>query len=61
MAPAARDLGVGTAMVARASELLRDRGIRTCLIDWTVRADFYGRLGYLPWRRYLMYRRSIEG
>jgi hypothetical protein len=50
---------VGTAMVARASEILRDRGVRTCLIDWTVREDFYGRLGYRRWRRYLMYRRAI--
>jgi GNAT superfamily N-acetyltransferase len=55
----ARNRGVGTALVARACELLRDAGTRTCLIDWTTRESFYGRLGYLPWRRYLMSRRSL--
>jgi GNAT superfamily N-acetyltransferase len=59
VAPAAQGMGVGSAMVARASELLRDRGTRTCHIGWVVREAFYTRVGYLPWRSYLMYRKAL--
>src|SRR4029450_1884669 len=41
-----RTAGVGSAMVAWASELLRDAGTRTCHIDWVVRQAFYVWLGY---------------
>jgi ribosomal protein S18 acetylase RimI-like enzyme len=51
--------GVGSAMVARASELLRRAGTRACHIGWVERRDFYVRVGYAPWRRYLMSRRQI--
>jgi beta-N-acetylhexosaminidase len=57
----AQGRGVGSAMVARASELLRDAGTHACQIGWTVRRDFYARLGYAPWRRYLMSRRPLVG
>jgi beta-N-acetylhexosaminidase len=55
VAPDAHNRGIGTAIVARASELLRDAGTRTCFIGWAVRDQFYGRLGYRPWRRYRMF------
>jgi ribosomal protein S18 acetylase RimI-like enzyme len=51
--------GVGSAMVARASELLRLAGTRACHIGWVVRRDFYVRVGYTPWRAYLMSRRQL--
>jgi GNAT superfamily N-acetyltransferase len=51
--------GVGSAMVAHASELLRRAGTRACHIGWVVRRDFYVRVGYAPWRRYLMSRRQL--
>ena len=60
-AEAARGAGVGSAMVARASELLRDAGTRACQIGWTRRERFYGRLGYVLWRRYHMARRRLRG
>jgi beta-N-acetylhexosaminidase len=59
VAPEHNGQGIGTAMVARASELLRDRGTRTCLVDWVVRDAFYGRVGYQPWRHYRMFSRSL--
>jgi GNAT superfamily N-acetyltransferase len=59
VAEAARGAGVGSAMVARASELLRDAGTGVCHISWTEREWFYRRVGYLPWRRYHMARRPI--
>jgi predicted N-acetyltransferase YhbS len=47
--------GIGSAMVAYASEILRDAGTRVCHIGWAVRDRFYGRVGYRPWRRYRMF------
>ena len=38
--------GIGTALVVRASEILRDSGADTCHIGWTVRESFYARGGY---------------
>jgi ribosomal protein S18 acetylase RimI-like enzyme len=61
VAAAARGAGVGSAMVARASALLRDAGTGVCHISWTEREWFYRRVGYLPWRRYHMARRTIRG
>jgi GNAT superfamily N-acetyltransferase len=55
----AQGQGIGSAMVARASELLRREGTRACHIGWTLRQDFYVRVGYAPWRRYLMARRRL--
>ena len=49
--------GIGTALVARASEILRDAGTHNCHIGWTTRESFYRRAGYQPWRRYAMFSR----
>jgi len=50
----ARRQGIGAALVARGSAVLRDRGVGQCCIGWTWLLDFYGRLGYRPWRSYAM-------
>lgn len=60
VADRAQGRGIGTAMVATASELLHDAGVQACHIGWTVRYAFYGRLGYTPWRRYRMSRRRLS-
>jgi ribosomal protein S18 acetylase RimI-like enzyme len=60
VAESAQGRGVGSALVAHASELLRDAGARVCLIDWVVRTDFYRRVGYEPWREYLMAARELR-
>jgi len=39
--------------------LLRDAGTHVCHIGWTVRQDFYARLGEAPWWRYRMSRRPL--
>lgn len=46
--------GIGLAMVARASEMVKQRGVRQCVIGWTDLLDFYGKLGYRVWRSYGM-------
>jgi beta-N-acetylhexosaminidase len=61
VAAPARGAGVGSAMVARASELLRDAGTGACHIGWTRRERFYGRLGYARWRSYRMTSRRLGG
>ena len=48
--------GIGTALVARASEILRGPVAGVCHIGWTVRESFYTRAGYRPWRCYRMFR-----
>jgi ribosomal protein S18 acetylase RimI-like enzyme len=58
VAPDMQGRGIGSAMVARASEILRDNGTRTCHIGWTGRESFYIRAGYRPWRRYRMFHRA---
>ena len=49
-----REQGIGLALVARASEILQERGVRQCVIGWTDLLSFYGRLGYRVWRSYLI-------
>lgn len=59
VASAQRGRGIGTALVARASEILKERGVGPSLIDWTSLVDFYGRLGYSKWCNYLMSWRDL--
>jgi GNAT superfamily N-acetyltransferase len=59
VAPARRQ-GVGHALVARASELLRDRGAGQCFIGWAWMIGLYGDLGYRVWQEYRMGRRELQ-
>jgi beta-N-acetylhexosaminidase len=52
--PRLHGLGIGTALVVHASQLLSQAGTRACHIGWTTRESFYRRCGYQPWRRYAM-------
>ncbi len=56
---AARERGRGIGMVAVGSEVLRERGVGNCHIDWTRIVDFYGKLGYTVWREYWMSTRTL--
>ena len=59
VAEAAQGRGIGTAMVARASEILKQRGVAAVHIGWVYRVDFYGRLGYAKWQAFHMGSRSL--
>lgn len=52
--PAARGLGIGLALAAHATGALKARGAARSLAGWTWLVDWYGRLGYRPWREYRM-------
>jgi beta-N-acetylhexosaminidase len=54
-----RGRGIGLALVARASEGLKARGVGNCHIGWTWLLDFYGRLGYGTWRSFEMAWRDL--
>jgi beta-N-acetylhexosaminidase len=55
----ARKYGAGTALVARGSEIAKERGVGNCFIGWTGLRDFYGRLGYREWQAYAMSKREL--
>jgi beta-N-acetylhexosaminidase len=59
VAESERGRGIGIGMVAVGSEVLRERGVGNCHIDWTGIVDFYGKLGYTVWRQYWMSTRDL--
>jgi beta-N-acetylhexosaminidase len=60
VAPEARGRGTGLALAAVASGVARARGAARCLAGWTWLTDWYGQLGYRPWRRYRMSVRTLS-
>ncbi|GHO91666.1 hypothetical protein KSF_017140 [Reticulibacter mediterranei] len=60
VAASERGRGIGLGMVARASELLKEQGVRNCYIDWVELTDFYGKVGYIKWREYSLSWRAAE-
>ena len=48
--PAARQHGIGLAMVARACDLLSARGAEVCYCAYTYLEDWYAQLGFTRWR-----------
>ncbi|GCE26895.1 GNAT family acetyltransferase [Dictyobacter alpinus] len=52
VAESERGRGIGIALVAGASELLKERGVGNCFIDWVELTDFYAKVGYEKWRAY---------
>ena len=60
VAAARRGQGIGLALVARGSEILKERGVTDCHISWVVLLDFYGKLGYSTWRSYGMSWRILD-
>jgi ribosomal protein S18 acetylase RimI-like enzyme len=58
--PAARQRGIGLAMVARACELLSARGAEICYCAYTYLEDWYARLGFTRWRGYTMARALLR-
>ena len=59
IAQAYQNRGLGSAVMAHASQLLSERGVSICLIGWTHRPHFYERIGYRLWKTYRMSWRSL--
>lgn len=49
-----REQGIGLAIAARVTELLKARGVATSYVGYTWLVDWYGKLGYAVWREYSM-------
>lgn len=60
VAPSEQGRGTGIALVARASDLLKARGVRNCYIDWVEITDFYAKLGYAKWRAFFTSLRDVS-
>lgn len=54
-----RGQGYGLALVDAAVQELRRRGVRGCIVDWTGHTAFYGRLGFVPYRKYRMLAKEL--
>ena len=52
--PGWRRRGIGLALAAEATAILRNRGHDQAVVDWTDRPDWYGKLGYRIHRSYAM-------
>jgi|SRR5579859_3064179 len=54
VAESMRGKGIGLALAARATEVLKEQHVQTCYLSWTWLTDWYGKLGYTVWREYKM-------
>jgi len=52
VAAAVNQQGIGTALVAEATKIVREAGAPVAFLAWTSRITFYARLGYTVWREY---------
>ncbi len=50
----------GIDLVKAATNELISRGMDHIVIDWTQLVEFYGKLGYSPWKRYAAMSKSME-
>ncbi|OGC68455.1 hypothetical protein A2415_00270 [candidate division WWE3 bacterium RIFOXYC1_FULL_39_7] len=50
----ARGQGVGLALAAKGTEILKASEVDVCYLRWTWLVDWYGKLGYKVWREYQM-------
>lgn len=47
-----RGKGIGLAIAAKATEILKERGVKNSFLGWTYLDKWYGKLGYSVWREY---------
>jgi GNAT superfamily N-acetyltransferase len=52
VAQSVRKQGLGFALLCYAVQHLKNLGVRSMAIDWTDLVDFYGKIGFTPWRTY---------
>lgn len=49
-----RGWGIGLALAAKGTEILKENDLEVCFLSWTWLIDWYGKLGYKVWREYQM-------
>ena len=55
-----RGQGYGGALLGATLCVLRDRGVRRCIIDWTTLVEFYGKHGFEPTRTYRVFNLALD-
>jgi predicted N-acetyltransferase YhbS len=55
---ALRGRGLGLALLCYGVQHLKELGVERMVIDWTTLADFYGKIGFVPWRSYRPHHRE---
>lgn len=53
-----RKIGLGLALLSYAIQTVKDRGATRMAIDWTELIDFYAKVGFTPWKRYIAMREA---
>lgn len=53
LAVRARKLGLGLALLAAGVQAVKNTGATHMAIDWTNLLDFYAKVGFTPWKKYL--------
>lgn len=56
---ALRGKGLGFALLCYGVQHLKELGVGRMVIDWTTLADFYGKIGFVPWRGYRPHSRGL--
>jgi GNAT superfamily N-acetyltransferase len=51
-----RKIGLGLALLSYAIQCVKDRGATRMAIDWTELVEFYGKVGFKPWKQYVSMR-----
>ncbi|MDD3646944.1 MAG: GNAT family N-acetyltransferase [Candidatus Dojkabacteria bacterium] len=54
VAEKAREKGIGMTLAAKASEILKQRGVENCFLGWTWLVDWYAKLRFKVWQEYKM-------
>ncbi|WP_052339495.1 GNAT family N-acetyltransferase [Gorillibacterium massiliense] len=49
-----RKHGLGLFLLYKSLEMLQQRNVKYCIIDWTVLLDFYGFFNFIPWKEYVL-------
>lgn len=57
--PSERKNGYGLLVVEAGIAYLRQRGVKSIVIDWTGLVDFYHKLGFEVWKRYISYQKEM--
>jgi GNAT superfamily N-acetyltransferase len=59
IAASARGRGFGLALLDAGLRRLHNNGINGCVIDWTTLLDFYGKVGFTPYRGYRQMKKEL--
>ncbi|HEY3328491.1 MAG TPA: GNAT family N-acetyltransferase [Capsulimonadaceae bacterium] len=54
-----RKIGLGLALLSYSVNAVREAGMDHMAIDWTVLADFYGKVGFKQWKRYIPFNMPV--